>query len=197
MPQSWRRQRKSRIAAYVLEMRDSNLRKLEAENSIGLLAVLIAGFALSMMPAYEPVTDYDECRCALLSMTWMGRIIFASQFVHVLGLGLVGALASFSIIFTSGLYVTGTKILSTRNTTLEMKLAHFKKWFDGPQGTRRYLSRYTFALSLPIFIISIGVTPRTMCFDCVMGLLLFGLMTPLVCYVGNWESGQITKGHRD
>ena len=164
-------------AAHVQEMRDSNQRKLEAESTVGVLAALVAGFALSMIPAYTSIADpAEECRCALLGAESMASVIVICEYVHVLGLGAVAALAAYSVVFTTGFNFIGTKILSQRKATLDQKVATFNAWFDSPKGRERQRSRTAFAVSLPMFLISISVTPKVVCADCVLALLLCALM---------------------
>ena len=86
------------VAAHVMEMRDSNLRKLQVESSVGVVAALIAGFALSMIPAYVDVDDpVNQCRCAIVGMETVTDIISVCKYVHLLGLGAVAALGHWTV----------------------------------------------------------------------------------------------------
>ena len=112
-------------AEAVREIRDAQLRKLDAENSVAALATLLAGFAMSIIPGYSSVESPEDCKCGLLGVGAMATLIAVCEYVHVLGLGLVAVLASLSVVQTATHYFEGVKLLSSRAMTLEASVAEY------------------------------------------------------------------------
>lgn len=104
--------------------------------------------------------------------------MLASADVHVLGLGLVAVLASLSVVQTATHHFEGIKLLSSRSATIEASVAYYNEWMDGDEQNYQRLSRGAFALALPLFLVSISVSPAVVCADCVLGVLLSCMMIP-------------------
>ena len=171
------------LALTVREIRDGNLRKLDAENAIGLLATLIAGFSMSMIPEFDPIDDAAEmCHCALWSQATVSYIVFVCKYLHLLGLGVVSVLAAHTVVYTTTTYFRGVKLVSSRKATIEAQVASFNVWFDSNAGMRK-LTRAAFAWSLPLFLVTISVTPKVVCTDCKLGLGLFAMMSVTGCFL--------------
>ena len=157
------------------ELRDVNLRKLEAENSIGVLVTLVAGFALALLPDLEAP---DDCTCALFpdSATAVAQ---AFAFVYLVLLVGVASFSSMSVVYTTGLYFHGSKLLAKRRA-LKQQLDEFDEFWDGHKRSRQFF-RSAFVLSLPSFVLSMGFSPKLWCSDCRLGLVALCILT--VCAV--------------
>ncbi|KAF4705370.1 hypothetical protein FOZ63_034097 [Perkinsus olseni] len=116
--------------------------RLDAENEIGVTAALIAGFSLSMLTAVDP-TIFE--RPPLL-------------YVYVLLLSFVGGFNMLNVIISSFVYFTGHRILSkTRKGPRDNARDFVAFWDNGTYAFLRRLSRDYFVLSIPMFLIAVGV----------------------------------------
>jgi len=146
-----------------VETRDANLRKLDAENAIGVLATLIAGFSLAMIPAVE---KQDDCETN-------DGVVRTAMYIHVLLLAVVSFCSSVSVIFTTGLYFKGQKLLSKRisKNPLSKQLRDFDKFWDGHKDSRGKF-RQLFLLSIPLFLLAVAASPTVWCADQNLGIAL-------------------------
>ena len=84
--------------------------KLEAETSIGVLAMLISGFAISIIPSIT--VSSDTCNC----MLWdeIELVQYVLFWLHTMIIVYVCGMSGISVLYTTGLYWKGMKLLSTR-----------------------------------------------------------------------------------
>eukprot|EP01051_Picozoa_sp_SAG22_P014740 SAG22_NODE_1832_length_3477_cov_3.782416_2_plen_184_part_00 len=129
------------------------MRKLEAEASIGVLAALVAGFALAMLPGIDLKPDTDAARAA--PATTFGECLV---YAHVMSLSLVAGAGMLNVVSTSTMYWAGMKIFSKRKGSLENDLEVFDLWWDGIKG-RRQNCRHAFIYSVPLFLFSTATCP--------------------------------------
>lgn len=156
------------------ETRDASLRKLDAENAIGVLATLIAGFSLAMIPAVEAQED-----CAI-GENGIRFIMYA----HVLLLAGVSFCSAASVIYTTGLYFKGQKLLSKRlsKTVLSSQQADFDRFWDAQKDNRGWF-RNLFLVSIPCFLMAVAFSPTVWCADAGLGAMLLLAIVMSALYI--------------
>ncbi|CAE8637657.1 unnamed protein product [Polarella glacialis] len=140
--------------------------KLAAENSIGVLATLLAGFAFSMVPEFSIVSrDIGNCHSDGLNSHRLSQILRYVEIVHLMSLGLVACCSCFSALVVTILYFEGCKVLSSRKETLPERIAKFDSWWDDDMKPLRKRSRRCFFACLPLFLVSMAAYPKLWCED--------------------------------
>jgi len=154
------------------QLLDVNQKKLEAENAIGVLATLIAGFALSLLPQLEVFSgkirsgEAGSCStCGSLPPAAHARMLLACEYVHVMSLVVVACASCFSVVVVTLIYFLGSKILAKRKGARAKMLAEFDAFWDGIKGVRTF-SRDAFLASIPLFLLSIAASPKLWCNNC-------------------------------
>jgi hypothetical protein len=173
---------------------DRRLRKLEAEtDGVGTVGMLLAGFALAMIPEAE-AADSAECSdCPLWSATTNATIVDICYYFYVLSLSLVATASALATIFSTSANWQGKKILAKRSGDATKSLKTFDAYWDSVKAERKFV-RAIFYRSLPLFLISVAASPKVWCGDCVLGVLMGTLLVASggISYYVAWK--HVLKG---
>lgn len=105
---------------YTRNVFEISKQKLEAESSIGVLAMLISGFAISLIPSIEENTT---CRCSILS--WDTSILQeVTLWLNTMFMVFVAGISGISVMYSTALYWKGMKIISTREIDRTVLIVH-------------------------------------------------------------------------
>ena len=151
-------------------------KKLIGESSIGILGTLIAGFSISLIPN---IVKQENCECILWTNNDLIQEILI--WINTLLLGIVSIISGITVMYSTGLYWRGMKILSKRENVegkvwIEIKdkrkalLKKFNNWWDDEHKLRKMI-RILFISTVPLFILGISFSNNIWCNNCILGLI--------------------------
>jgi len=155
-------------------------KKLTGESSIGILGTLIAGFSISLIPN---IVKLEDCECILWTNNNIVQEILI--WINTLLLGIVSIISGITVIYSTGLYWRGMKLLSKRENVegkmwinIEEKrknlLNSFNKWWDGEHKLRKTIRRLFISI-VPLFILGISFSNNIWCNNCILGIIFLFL----------------------
>ena len=155
-------------------------KKLTGESSIGILGTLIAGFSISLIPN---IVKQENCECILWTNNDLIQEILI--WINTLLLGIVSIISGITVMYSTGLYWRGMKILSKRENVegkvwieIEDKrkgiLKKFNNWWDDEHKLRKTIRRL-FISTVPLFILGISFSNNIWCNNCILGLIVLFL----------------------
>jgi len=155
-------------------------KKLTGESSIGILGTLIAGFSISLIPN---IVKQENCECILWTNNDLIQEILI--WINTLLLGIVSIISGITVMYSTGLYWRGMKILSKRENVegkvwIEIKdkrkklLKKFNNWWDDEHKLRKMI-RILFISTVPLFILGISFSNNIWCNNCILGLIVLFL----------------------
>ena len=155
-------------------------KKLTGESSIGILGTLIAGFSISLIPN---IVKQENCECILWTNNDLIQEILI--WINTLLLGIVSIISGITVMYSTGLYWRGMKILSKRENVegkvwieIEDKrkglLKEFNNWWDDEHKLRITIRRL-FISTVPLFILGISFSNNIWCNNCILGLIVLFL----------------------
>ena len=155
-------------------------KKLTGESSIGILGTLIAGFSISLIPN---IVKQENCQCILWTNNDLIQEILI--WINTLLLGIVSIISGITVMYSTGLYWRGMKILSKRENVegkvwIEIPdkrkglLKKFNNWWDGEHKLRKMIRRL-FISTVPLFILGISFSSNIWCNNCILGLIVLFL----------------------
>ena len=155
-------------------------KKLTGESSIGILGTLIAGFSISLIPN---IVKQENCECILWTNNDLIQEILI--WINTLLLGIVSIISGITVMYSTGLYWRGMKILSKRenvegkvwieiNDKRKGLLKKFNNWWDDEHKLRKMIRRL-FISTVPLFILGISFSNNIWCNNCILGLIVLFL----------------------
>ena len=155
-------------------------KKLTGESSIGILGTLIAGFSISLIPN---IVKQENCQCILWTNNDLIQEILI--WINTLLLGIVSIISGITVMYSTGLYWRGMKILSKRenvegkvwieiNDKRKGLLKKFNNWWDDEHKLRKMIRRL-FISTVPLFILGISFSNNIWCNNCILGLIVLFL----------------------
>lgn len=148
---------------------DIREKKLTAESSIGILATLITGFSISLLPNNKIETS-DNCNCILWSQDTNHKIQLFLYWLHTILIALTASISSLSVVESTGLYWYGMKLLSKRNNQFQLQIQDFDNYWNSQKNSRQYY-RLLFFITISIFLLSFSFIPTVWCNNCILGLI--------------------------
>ena len=169
-------------------------KKLTGESSIGILGTLIAGFSISLIPN---IVKHENCECILWTNNDLIQEILI--WINTLLLGIVSIISGITVMYTTGLYWRGMKILSKRENKegkvwIEIKdkrkalLKKFNNWWDDEHKLRKMI-RILFISTVPLFILGISFSNNIWCNNCILGLIVLFLfmISCIILFILSWR----------
>lgn len=152
-------------------------KKIDNESNIGILATLISGFSISLLPTIE-LRDLNTCICPIWSESANYYVQHFLMWSSTILLALVSILSAITFIYFSSYKWHGMKIISRRDkdensiTTYRIKLINaFNSWWNLEKEDRK-LYRILFVINIPIFLLSLSLSPNIWCNNCILGLIV-------------------------
>ena len=156
---------------------DINEKKLSTESNIGILATLITGFSISLLPSIV-VNNIDKCSCYLWSDSTNYFLQHVLMWISIILLTIVGIISGITMIYSSSLSWHGMKILTRRernkldiNNYREKLLTKFDLWWETEKSNRKFIRR-SFVLIIPVFLFGLSLSPNIWCNNCILGLIV-------------------------
>jgi len=169
-------------------------KKLTGESSIGILGTLIAGFSISLIPN---IVKQENCECILWTNNDLIQEILI--WINTLLLGIVSIISGITVMYSTGLYWRGMKILSKRENVegkvwIEIKdkrkglLKKFNNWWDDEHKLRKMIRRL-FISTVPLFILGVSFSNNIWCNNCILGLIVLFLfmISCIILFILSWR----------
>ena len=169
-------------------------KKLTGESSIGILGTLIAGFSISLIPN---IVKQENCQCILWTNNDLIQEILI--WINTLLLGIVSIISGITVMYSTGLYWRGMKILSKRENVegkvwIEIQdkrkglLKKFNNWWDDEHKLRKMIRRL-FISTVPLFILGISFSNNIWCNNCILGLIVLFLfmISSIILFILSWR----------
>ena len=169
-------------------------KKLTGESSIGILGTLIAGFSISLIPN---IVKQENCQCILWTNNDLIQEILI--WINTLLLGIVSIISGITVMYSTGLYWRGMKILSKRENVegkvwIEIVdkrkglLKKFNNWWDDEHKLRKTIRRL-FISTVPLFILGISFSNNIWCNNCILGLIVLFLfmISSIILFILSWR----------
>ena len=169
-------------------------KKLTGESSIGILGTLIAGFSISLIPN---IVKQENCQCILWTNNDLTQEILI--WINTLLLGIVSIISGITVMYSTGLYWRGMKILSKRENVegkvwIEIQdkrkglLKKFNNWWDDEHKLRKMIRRL-FISTVPLFILGISFSNNIWCNNCILGLIVLFLfmISSIILFILSWR----------
>ena len=169
-------------------------KKLTGESSIGILGTLIAGFSISLIPN---IVKQENCQCILWTNNDLIQEILI--WINTLLLGIVSIISGITVMYSTGLYWRGMKILSKRENVegkvwIEIQdkrkglLKKFNNWWDDEHKLRKMIRRL-FISTVPLFILGISFSNNIWCNNCILGLIVLFLfmISCIILFILSWR----------
>ena len=157
-------------------------KKIDNESNIGILATIITGFSISLLPTIN-LRDLNTCSCPIWSESTNYYVQHVLMWFTTILLTIVSIVSSITFIYFSSYKWHGMKIITRREDTVEEKknisistfrellLNSFNSWWDSEKYDRK-LYRTLFAIISPIFLFSLSLSPNIWCNNCILGLIV-------------------------
>ena len=155
-------------------------KKIETESNIGILATLITGFSISLLPSIE-LKDLNTCICPIWSKSVNYYVQHFLMWSSTILLALVSIISGITVIYFSSYKWHGMKIITRRDkdnidempiTTYRIRLINaFNFWWNLEKEDRK-LYRRLFVINIPIFLFSLSLAPNIWCNNCILGLIV-------------------------
>jgi len=169
-------------------------KKLTGESSIGILGTLIAGFSISLIPN---IVKQENCQCILWTNNDLIQEILI--WINTLLLGIVSIISGITVMYSTGLYWRGMKILSKRenvegkvwieiNDKRKELLKKFNNWWDDEHKLRKMIRRL-FISTVPLFILGVSFSNNIWCNNCILGLIVLFLfmISCIILFILSWR----------
>ena len=157
-------------------------KKIDNESNIGILATLITGFSISLLPTIS-LRDLNTCSCPIWSESANYYVQHVLMWSSTILLTIVSIVSGITVVYFSSYKWHGMKIITRREDTVEEKknitistyrellLNAFNSWWESEEDDRK-LYRILFAVIIPIFLFSLSLSPNIWCNNCILGLIV-------------------------
>ena len=157
-------------------------KKIDNESNIGILATLITGFSISLLPTIS-LRDMETCSCPIWSESANYYVQHVLMWLSTILLTIVSIISGITVVYFSSYKWHGMKIITRREDTVEEEknitiytyrkqlLNAFNSWWNSEQNNRK-LYRRLFAIIIPIFLFSLSLSPSIWCNNCILGLIV-------------------------
>jgi hypothetical protein len=157
-------------------------KKIDNESNIGILATLITGFSISLLPTIS-LRDLETCSCPIWSESVNYYVQHVLMWLSTILLTIVSIISGITVVYFSSYKWHGMKIITRREDTVEEEknitiytyrkqlLNAFNSWWNSEQNNRK-LYRRLFSIIIPIFLFSLSLSPSIWCNNCILGLIV-------------------------
>ena len=152
-------------------------KKLTGEFNIGILATLITGFTINLLPSIA-VNDSNKCVCSLWNQNINQHVQNILMWFTTILLSIVAIVSALTMVYVSSLNWHGMKILNKREKDemtideyREKLLKKFDKMWELQHDSRKFY-RKAFVLIIPIFLFGLSLSPKIWCNNCILGIIV-------------------------